>query len=84
MLLSQSFILSGMIIHYIAGENIFFHYCLHAFSTEEISKSHNKDCFKINNKQRVIVLKIDEFVKLKSFERKIKSPFIIYANSESI
>ena len=28
-------------------------YCLHAFITEEILKSHIKDCFKINCKQTI-------------------------------
>ena len=31
----------------------FCRYCLQAFSTEEISKCHVKDCFKINGKQRL-------------------------------
>ena len=31
----------------------FCHYCLQAFSTEEISKCHLKDCFKINDKQMI-------------------------------
>ena len=49
------------------------------FSTEEILKRHIKDCFKINGKQRIIMPKRGGFVKLKNYERKIKSPFIIYA-----
>ena len=53
-------------------------------STEEILKSHIKDCFKINSKQRIIKLKKGEYVKFIIFERKIKSPFIIYADFESI
>ena len=63
------------------------HFCrnrLQAFSTEEILKSHIKDCSKINGKQRTLMLKKGEFVKFKNYERKIKSPFIIYANFESI
>ena len=43
-----------------------------------------KDCFKINSKQRIIKLKKGEYVKFIIFERKIKSPFIIYADFESI
>ena len=35
--------------------------CLQAFSTEEILKSHFKDCIKINGKQRIIMPKIGEF-----------------------
>ena len=33
---------------------------LHAFSTEEILKRHIKDCFKINDKQRLQVPKKGE------------------------
>ena len=62
----------------------FFRYCLHAFITEEILKRHIKDCFKINGKQRIIMSKKGEFVKFKNFDRKIKSPFMIYADFESI
>ena len=35
----------------------FCRYCLQAFSPEEILKSHIKDCFKINGKQRIIIPK---------------------------
>ena len=62
----------------------FFRYCLHAFITEEILKRHIKDCFKINGKQRIIMSKKGEYVKFKNFDRKIKSPFMIYADFESI
>ena len=39
------------------GRKNFCGYCLQAFSAEEISKSHIKDCFKINGKQRIIMPK---------------------------
>ena len=48
----------------------FCRYFLQAFCIEKIVKSHIKDCFKINGKQ-------------KNYERKIKSPFIFYADIES-
>ena len=73
-----------MIIHYIAKENNFCRYCLHAFITEEILKRHIKDCFKINGKRRIIMPKKEKYVKFKNPERKIKSLFIIYADFESI
>ena len=63
------------------------HFCcyyLQAFSTEEILKCHLKDCFKINGKKKIIMPKEDEYVKFKNYERKIKSPFVIYADFESI
>ena len=65
------------------GRKHFWCYCLQAFSTEGILKSHIKDCFKINGKQRSIMPKKGEYVKFKNYERKIKSPFVIYANFES-
>ena len=59
-------------------------YCLQAFITEEILKRLMKDCFKINDNQRIIMPKKGEYVKLKHYEKKIKSQFIIYADFESI
>ena len=66
------------------GRKHFCHYCLQAFSTEELLKNHIKNCFKINGKQRIVMPKKGEFVKFRNQERKIKSPFIIYAAFESI
>ena len=57
----------------------FCRYCLQAFSTEEILIRHIKDFFKINDKKRTIMPKKGEYVKFKNYERKIKSPLIIYA-----
>ena len=37
------------------GRKHFCCYCLQAFSTEEILKSHIKECFKITGKQRMIM-----------------------------
>ena len=62
----------------------FCRYWLRDFSKEEILKCHIKDCFKINSKQRIIMPKKGEYVKFKNYERKIKSPFIIYEDFESI
>ena len=64
------------------GKKHFFNYCLQTFSTE-ILKCHIKDCFKFNGKW-IIMSKKGEYVKFRNYERKIKSPFIIYANFESI
>ena len=57
---------------------------LHAFITEEILKHHIKDYFKINGKQTINMLKKGEYVKFINSERKIKSPFMIYSNFESV
>ena len=66
------------------GKKHFCRYCLQPFKTEEISKRHIKDCFKINIKQRIIMPKKVEYVKFKNYERKIKSLFIIYAYLQGI
>ena len=47
-------------------------------------KCHIKDCFKINDKQRIKIPKQGEYVTLKNYERKIKSPLMINPNFESI
>ena len=52
-------------------------HCLQFFSTQEMLKHYIKDCFEINGKQRIIIPKKCETVKLKKYERKIKSPFIV-------
>ena len=65
------------------GEKHFCRYYLQAFSTEEVLKGYIKDSFKINGKQRIVVKK-GEYVKFKNYERKIKLPFIIHADFESI
>ena len=61
----------------------FCRYCLQAFSTEEILKCYIKDYFKTNGKQKILMPKKADYVKYKNYERKIKSPFIIYADFES-
>ena len=66
------------------GRKHFCRYCLHAFITEEMLKHHIKDCLKINGTQTIKMPKKDEYVKFKNFERKIKSPFMIYADFLSI
>ena len=59
-------------------------YCLQAFRTAEKLKCHIKDCFKINDKQTIKMPKKGAYIKFKDFERKIKSPFMIYVDFESI
>ena len=66
------------------GKTDFCHYFLHAFITKRILKRHIRDCFKINGNQTIKMPKKDESVKLKNFERKIKTPFKIYADFEII
>ena len=45
---------------------------------------HIKDCFKINGEQTVKMPKKSEYIKFKNFERKIKLPFTMHAEFESI
>ena len=66
------------------GIKDFCRYCLQAFSSEEILKRDNKDCFKVNGKQRIVMSKKDEYIKVNNYERKIKSTAIIHADFESI
>ena len=66
------------------GRKYLCRYCLYAFIAKEILKRYMKDYFKINGKQRIIMPKKGECVKFKNFERNIKSPFMIYADFESI
>ena len=65
------------------GRKHFSRFCLQAFRTAERLKSHIKDCFKIKGKQTIKMPKKGEYIKFKNFERKIKSPFMIYADLES-
>ena len=72
MFLSKILIFSCMIILYITKENIF------------VVIVYKLLVQKINGKQRIIMPKKGEYIKFKNFERLIKSPFIIYADFESI
>ena len=62
------------------GKKHFCCYCFHAFITEETLKRHIKKWFKINVKQTIKMPKKYEYFKFKNFERKMKSPFMIYAD----
>ena len=66
------------------GRKHFCRYCLHAFITKEILKPHIKDYFNINAKQTIKMPKKGEYVKFKNLGRKIKSPFRVYTDFESI
>ena len=57
----------------------FCRYFLQAFRTTDILKEHTKDDFKINDKERTRMPTYDEYVRFKSYLRKIMSPFIIDA-----
>ena len=70
------------ILHHVKKH--FCYYCLQPFSTEEILKLHIKDCFKTNGKKRITMPEKGEYIKLKSYERINKSPFIFYADFANI
>ena len=67
MLLSKILILSCMTILYIVGGKHFCRYCLHLFITEEILKREIIGTFRINGKQRIIMPKEGEYVKLRNY-----------------
>ena len=54
------------------GTKHFCRYCLQTFSTEEMLKRHIKDCFKINDKEKIILPKKGKYVKFKNYEKKNK------------
>ena len=54
--------------------------CFHRF----LLKRHIKDRFNSNRKQTIMIPKKDEYIKFRNFERKIKSPFMVYADFEII
>ena len=62
------------------GRKHFCRYFLQCFSTKEILIFHVNDCFKINDKQKIKILKKCQYVRVKNYARKIKSPFMIYAD----
>ena len=62
----------------------FLRYCLKAFCTKQMLKSHIKNHFKINGKETIIMPKKGKFVKFKNYERKRTPSFIMYADFESI
>ena len=66
------------------GRKRFCHYCLHALITEDVLKHFIKNCFKTNVKQTIKMSKEGEYFKFKNLQRKIKSPFMIYVDFESI
>ena len=73
-----------MMINYIVEENIFVIIVYKLLVQKRYLKSHVKDCFKINSKHTIKIPNKGKYVKFKNFERKIKPPFMIYADFESI
>ena len=65
------------------GRKHFCRFCLQSFNTAQILERRIDDCFKINGKKMVKMAKNWETVKFKNYTRKIKSPFMIYADFES-
>ena len=52
-------------------------YCLQAFSTKEILRCHVKHCFKTSGKKSIKMFQKGEYVRLKNYGRKLKSPQIL-------
>ena len=59
-------------------------YCLQSFTTAQILGRHVNDCFDINEKQMIKMVKKSESVKFKNYTRKIKLSFKIHAGFESL
>ena len=66
------------------GRKHFCHYYFEASRTAEKLRCHIKYCFKVNGKQKIKTPEKDEYVRLKSYERKIKLLIMIYTDFESI
>ena len=73
-----------ILIHLHCVRKHFLQYCLPTFRTAEILKYHIKDCFRTNGKQRIKMPKKVNKLDSPNYERKIKSPFMIYENFESM
>ena len=83
MFLSKILILSCMIIHYIVKEKSFPVFVYKLLEQKKLKRD-IRGCFKINDKQRIIMTKKGEYVKLKNCDSKIKSPSLTYADFENI
>ena len=59
-------------------------YFLQAFSTEKIWRCPVKGFFKINGKKMIKMPKKGKYSRFKNYERKIRSPFKIFADFENI
>ena len=66
------------------GRKYFCCCCVQPFRTAEKLKSHVNNPCKINGKQMIKMTKKREYVRFKNYERKIKLPFMTYADFESI
>ena len=56
--------------------NNFFRYCLEAFRIAESLKCHIKDCFDINDKQRINMPAKGEYARFKNYKTNIELPFM--------
>ena len=68
------------ILHH--GRKHFCCYCLQSFRTVEKLKCYIKDCFQNNGKKTIKMPEKGEYMKFKNF--RTKTPFMIYADFESI
>ena len=64
-----------MIVHYIVEEYIFFFFVYKLLVQKK---------YKTNGRQKVKMSKKDEYVRFKNYEKKIKSPFMIYVYFQRI
>ena len=62
----------------------FCRYFLRSFYSAQTLERNVNDCFEASGKQLIKMAKKGETVKIKNYTRKIKSPFKVYADFESI
>ena len=84
MFLSKISIHSCMSTHYMVQENIFVVIVYSVLEQQKQLTCHIKGCFKTNGKERVKLPKKGEYVRVKNYERKVKSLFMLYVDFESI
>ena len=73
-----------MITHYIVIEIVFVVIVYKLLAQKKILKCHVKNCFKINGNKMIKMPKKGKYFRFKNYERKIKSPIMIYVDFESI
>ena len=59
-------------------------YCFRSFTSSQIAERNVNDCLEVSDEQMIKRAKRGWTVKFKNYTRKIKTPFMIYNNFESI
>ena len=59
-------------------------HCLQCFHYEKSLNNHKENCIKINGAQAIKMLKADDMVYFKNYQKGPAAPFVIYADFEAI